>query len=404
MNQYKVLHKLGEGAFASVTKAVDNETGEIVAIKTMKSKFYSWKECVKLPEVQSLRTLAHPNVIKLKAVIREKNTLHLVFEYMNGNLYEIMKDTPSQFSESRIRNVAYQILQGLAYVHKYGYFHRDMKPENLLVVKDTIKIADFGLAREIRSRPPYTEYVSTRWYRAPECVLRSKNYNSPIDMWAAGAIIAELYMMKPIFPGQSTMDQLVKIFKVMGSPTLQSWEAGVKMGENLGFQFPTFPKQDLSKLMPNASPEAVQLIGDLLQLNPNKRPTAQQALQYPFFRTKLSMGSSNGSSLPLDHKLLSLSNRPQKRSFHSENKPPSSLSSSSFNKPASSLSNASFASMHYKTNLPSGAAGPTLTRPQGSSSSSMSFHSMNQQQPQQQYTKSNLGGPNSSYKNDMYNF
>ena len=97
----------------------------------------------------------------------------------------------------------FQILQGLAYMHKQGYFHRDMKPENLLCSGDTIKIADFGLAREIRSRPPFTDYVSTRWYRAPEVLLRSPIYSAPIDMFAMGAIMAELYTLRPLFPGSS---------------------------------------------------------------------------------------------------------------------------------------------------------------------------------------------------------
>ena len=113
--------------------------------------------------------------------------------------------------ESRIRNWSYQIIQGLNYIHKNGFFHRDMKPENILVTGDRVKIADFGLAREIRSRPPYTEYVSTRWYRAPEVLLRSPYYSAPIDMFALGAIIAELYTLRPLFPGSSEADEVVKM-------------------------------------------------------------------------------------------------------------------------------------------------------------------------------------------------
>jgi protein kinase len=97
-------------------------------------------------------------------------------------------------------------MQGLAYMHKHGFFHRDLKPENLLSKGDTVKIADFGLAREIRSRPPFTDYVSTRWYRAPEILLRSTTYNSPVDMFACGAIMAELFMLRPLFPGNNETD------------------------------------------------------------------------------------------------------------------------------------------------------------------------------------------------------
>lgn len=123
-------------------------------------------------------------------------------------------------------------------MHKNGYFHRDLKPENLLVVKDTVKIADFGLAREIRLRPPFTEYVSTRWYRAPEVLLRSQSYNSPIDVWAVGAIMAELYTLRPLFPGTSEPDEIYKICAIMGTPTHETWEDGMKLASSLQFKFP----------------------------------------------------------------------------------------------------------------------------------------------------------------------
>jgi serine/threonine protein kinase len=117
-----------------------------------------------------------------------------------------MKDRPNPFPENQIKCIMYQNLLGLAYMHKHGFFHRDMKPENMLVKGEAVKIADFGLAREIRSRPPFTDYVSTRWYRAPEILLRSTNYNSPVDIFASGAIMAELYMLRPLFPGNNETD------------------------------------------------------------------------------------------------------------------------------------------------------------------------------------------------------
>lgn len=112
------------------------------------------------------------------------------------------------------------------------------QPENLLTNGDIVKIADFGLAREIRSRPPYTEYVSTRWYRAPEVLLRAPNYNSPVDMWAVGTIMAELYMRRPLFPGTSEPDQMFKICSVLGTPTSDTWDEGVRLASHIGFRFP----------------------------------------------------------------------------------------------------------------------------------------------------------------------
>ncbi|KAJ0397101.1 hypothetical protein ATCC90586_009146 [Pythium insidiosum] len=165
MNRYKVTKQLGDGTYGSVLKAVNRQSGEVVAVKKMKKKFYSWEECMQLREVMSLKKLNHPNIIKLKEVIRENDELYFVFEYMENNLYECMKKRDRHFPESKIRNLMYQMLQGLAFMHKHSFFHRDIKPENMLVKGDIVKVADFGLAREIR-RPErendvYTEKPAT---------------------------------------------------------------------------------------------------------------------------------------------------------------------------------------------------------------------------------------------------
>lgn len=136
---------------------------------------------------------------------------------MERNVYELLREE-QKLGEVRIRNVLYQIFQALAYMHRRGYFHRDLKPENFLEMNGTVKLADFGLVREIRAKPPFTEYVSTRWYRSPEVLLRSRNYNSPMDMFAMGAIMAELYTGIPLFPGVNERDQIQKIFAVLGCP------------------------------------------------------------------------------------------------------------------------------------------------------------------------------------------
>ncbi|KDO23466.1 CMGC/RCK/MAK protein kinase [Saprolegnia parasitica CBS 223.65] len=178
----------------------------------------------------------------------------------------------------------YQMLQGLAFMHKHSFFHRDIKPENMLVKGDVVKVADFGLAREIRSRPPFTDYVSTRWYRAPEVLLRSTTYNSPIDAWAMGCIMAEMFTLRPLFPGSSEGDQIYKICSVLGNPTHASWPEGMKLAAQMNYRFPQFVSTSLASIIPHASPEAIQLMQDFLKYDPNQRPTSSQALQYPFFQ------------------------------------------------------------------------------------------------------------------------
>ncbi|KAG6531979.1 hypothetical protein ZIOFF_005816 [Zingiber officinale] len=303
MERYKLIKEVGDGTFGSVWRALNKLTGEVVAIKKMKRKYYSWEECMNLREVKSLRRMNHPNIVKLKEVIRENDILYFVFEYMEFNLYQIMKDRGKGFSEAEIRNWCFQIFQALSYMHQRGYFHRDLKPgmmpfirlleygvevphiENLLVTKDIIKIADFGLAREICSCPPYTEYVSTRWYRAPEVLLQSSSYNAAVDMWAMGAIMAELFTLRPLFPGASEVDEIYKICSVIGSPNENSWVEGLQLADVMKYQFPLCSGVHLATLIPSASEDAVNLISGLCSWDPCRRPKPAEALQHPFFQS-----------------------------------------------------------------------------------------------------------------------
>lgn len=238
MERYTIIKEVGNGAFGNVWRALSKESGVVVAIKKMKKKYYSWQECMNLREVKSLKKMNHRNIIKLKEVIRENDVLYFVFEYMESNLYELMMDRVNFLSEVEVRNWCFQVFQGLAYIHQRGFFHRDLKPENLLVSKDILKVADFGLAREINSLPPFTEYVSTRWYRAPEVLLQSPVYGPPVDMWAMGAIMAELFTLRPLFPGSSEADEIYKICCVIGCPTNSEWAEGLKLASTINYHFP----------------------------------------------------------------------------------------------------------------------------------------------------------------------
>ena len=293
---YEEISLLGDGAFGVVTKCRDKETGQIVALKKMKIQFNSWEDCLKLKEYQSLNVIKNPNVINLYKIFRDGNTFYMVFEYLSGGpLAKTIQTHKGPFSEPEIRFIMRQLLSGIAACHRKGFFHRDIKPENLLWEKDCLKVCDFGLAKEIRSQPPYTEYISTRWYRAPEIVLRHPFYNFPVDIWAAGAIMGELFTLKPLFTGSSETDQIFKIFSCLGTPNSNNWPEGLQLANKLGIKLPQFTATPFSKLIPNASKESLDLLTKMLSLDPKKRPSASQALQHPFF---------NGEEIPPNNLVL----------------------------------------------------------------------------------------------------
>ena len=296
MENYEIIERIGGGTFADVYKAKEKDTGELVAIKTLKRKYKKLEDCLELGECKSLKKLLDDsisdqkgfnNIIKLKTIIFVKKTgsCNLIFEYMKQDLLELMKSKePGHLDESEIKDIIYQTLLGLAHMHKYGYFHRDMKPENLLINDKIVKIADFGLAREIRSIPPYTEYVSTRYYRAPECILKSSNYNSPMDIWAVGCIMAEMFLHpKPLFYGQNEKEVLNKICSILGTPNHDTWAKGIQQANIIGLKLPNNSGTDLAKIIPNASTKAIEIMKQMLQWDPNKRPTAISLLNNPYF-------------------------------------------------------------------------------------------------------------------------
>ncbi|KAG9028665.1 hypothetical protein FRB95_006257 [Tulasnella sp. JGI-2019a] len=313
----------------------------LVAIKRMKKRWsQGWSECAKLQELKSLRDIApHPNIIPLydAFLMPDSRELHFVFECMEGNLYQLIKSRKGRpLAGGLVASIYRQCVLGLLHTHESGYFHRDMKPENLLVTttgladysptsplckgppsaappeKDVmviIKLADFGLAREIKSSPPYTEYVSTRWYRAPEVLLRSRDYSVPVDMWALGTIMAELANLKPIFPGQNEVDQVARITEVLGDPTREegeygyddrgrvigggAWLRGIRMARGVGFTFPKIPPIAFNSLFEPTCPSSlIDCILDCIRYDPAKRLTAQQCKDHPYWKeTENSMRS-----------------------------------------------------------------------------------------------------------------
>ena len=278
MERFRIIKNIGDGTFGSVSKAAVQGSNEIVAVKKMKKKFYSWEECLELREIKVLRKLTHQNLIKLKEVVRANDELNLIFEYCDKNLYQLLSEAP--LNEDQIREFIKQILNGLSFLHKHGFFHRDLKPDNILIASNSAKIADFGLAREIRSQFPYTEYVSTRWYRAPELLLHSRRYSWQVDIFALGCITAELFLNRPLFPGSSEIDQLNRLCSVLGSPN--DWNEGQRLASPMNYIFPQYISTPLQGIIPNASQEAIDFLNNLLKWDPAARPTADQCLQHSF--------------------------------------------------------------------------------------------------------------------------
>ncbi|KAM3727707.1 Cyclin-dependent kinase [Dirofilaria immitis] len=288
-NRYEKIKHLGEGQFANVYKAKDTETNEFVAIK--KIKLGSRHEAMDgvnrtaLREIKLLQELHHDNIIGLLDVIGHKTNIQLVFDFMETDLEHLVKDKAIILMPEHIKNMVLQMLLGLEYLHLHWILHRDLKPNNLLInLQGRIKIADFGLARFFGSpNRHYTHQVVTRWYRAPELLYAARSYGVGIDIWSVGCIIAELLLRVPIFPGESDIDQLVKIYSVLGTPTAEDW-SGLE-------EFPDFitikpmPVVPLKSIFTAAGDDLIELIYQCLRFDPNKRWNATQALNSYYFRS-----------------------------------------------------------------------------------------------------------------------
>jgi serine/threonine protein kinase len=247
----------------------------------------------------------HPNIVQLLEVIRESDQqVCFVFEYLaQGNLYEFIKrhtpppkvltntisttaiqSTPTLL-DSQIRSITRQILEGLSFLHSQGYTHRDIKPENILLGPGNVaKLADFGLCRETDCPLPVTDYVSTRWYRAPEVLLRSPNYDKMVDLFGVGCVVAEMYSKRPLFPGENEIDQVHLITQVLGTPD-KCWKQGYQLANKLGVVLrPHKNPKSLREKMPATTPvDAIDFMSRLLQWNPKDRPTCQEAIASSYF-------------------------------------------------------------------------------------------------------------------------
>jgi renal tumor antigen len=210
----------------------------------------------------------------------------MVFEVMDCNVYELITEHKRPFDEVTSLLLTYQLLNAVAFMHSRGLFHRDIKPENCMVTKSTLvlKLMDFGSTRGQSSTSPYTEYVSTRWYRAPECILTSGSYGPEVDEWAVGCMLYELLTSKPLFPGKNELDQIGRIHNILGTPSRELLQQFKKNpNHQIQFKFPQRFGQDLQKILPRISIGTIELLKGLLTYNPQDRISAANALQMDCF-------------------------------------------------------------------------------------------------------------------------
>jgi cyclin-dependent kinase-like len=289
MNKYEVLGVGGEGAYGVVLKCRNKESGEIVAIKKFKeSDDDEILRKTTLREVKILRLLKHNNIVSLTEAFRRKGKLYLVFEYVEKNLLEVLEEQPQGLGTDNVRLYIHQLCQAIHWCHSHNVVHRDIKPENLLIDCRTklLKLCDFGFARVLtKSTNELTDYVATRWYRAPELLLGSTDYGFGVDMWAIGCIMGEITDGQPIFPGESEVDQLYIIQKVLGPLTSEHLDMFIANPRFSGLKFPDMSKPETlqKKYVGKLGKSALQFMQSVLRMHPPDRPTSAQALSLPYF-------------------------------------------------------------------------------------------------------------------------
>ncbi|CAJ2664231.1 unnamed protein product [Trifolium pratense] len=298
VSEFEMIKKINEGTYGVVYKAKDKKTGEIVALKKVKMEMErDGFPMTALREMNILLSLDHPSIVDVKEVVVDDNDYddgtYMVMEHMQYDLKQLMEAKTQPFSMGEIKSFMKQLLEGVKYLHDNWILHRDLKTSNILLNKDGhLKICDFGMSRQYGSPlKQYTSLVVTLWYRAPELLLGAKKYSKAIDMWSVGCIMAELLSKEPLFKGKTEIEQIDKIFRTLGTPDEKIWPGLSKLPGSKA----NFVKQRCSMLrmkfpaasfigMPVLSESGFDLLYKLLAYDPEKRISAEAALQHDWFR------------------------------------------------------------------------------------------------------------------------
>ncbi|XP_054164241.1 cyclin-dependent kinase 17-like [Oppia nitens] len=288
METYTKLDKLGEGTYATVFKGKSRLTDKLVALKEIRLEHEEGAPCTAIREVSLLKDLKHNNIVTLHDIVHTEKSLTLVFEYLEKDLKQYMDDCSNIMHMNNVKIFLFQLLRGLSYCHRRRILHRDLKPQNLLInERGELKLADFGLARA-KSVPTktYSNEVVTLWYRPPDVLLGSTEYNTSIDMWGVGCIFFEMASGRPLFPGSTVEDELHLIFRTLGTPTERNWKGITKKEEFLSFNFPHYEPEsfiDRVNRVPRLDSEGMDLLNRFLKYEPKARITANESMKHFYF-------------------------------------------------------------------------------------------------------------------------
>ncbi|XP_023573534.1 cyclin-dependent kinase 16 isoform X2 [Octodon degus] len=289
LETYIKLDKLGEGTYATVYKGKSKLTDNLVALKEIRLEHEEGAPCTAIREVSLLKDLKHANIVTLHDIIHTEKSLTLVFEYLDKDLKQYLDDCGNVINMHNVKLFLFQLLRGLAYCHRQKVLHRDLKPQNLLInERGELKLADFGLARA-KSIPTktYSNEVVTLWYRPPDILLGSTDYSTQIDMWGVGCIFYEMATGRPLFPGSTVEEQLHFIFRILGTPTEETWPGILSNEEFKTYNYPKYRAEALLSHAPRLDSDGADLLTKLLQFEGRNRISAEDAMKHPFF---LSLG------------------------------------------------------------------------------------------------------------------
>ncbi|NWR76777.1 CDK18 kinase, partial [Centropus unirufus] len=287
METYVKLDKLGEGTYATVFKGRSKLTENLVALKEIRLEHEEGAPCTAIREVSLLKNLKHANIVTLHDIIHTERSLTLVFEYLDNDLKQYLDNCGNLMSVHNVKIFMFQLLRGLAYCHGRKILHRDLKPQNLLInERGELKLADFGLARA-KSVPTktYSNEVVTLWYRPPDVLLGSTEYSTPIDMWGVGCIHYEMVTGRPMFPGSTVKEELHLIFRLLGTPTEDSWPGITSNEEFKAYNFMQYRAQPLINHAPRLDSEGIDLLTNLLLYEAKGRVSAEAALRHAYFKS-----------------------------------------------------------------------------------------------------------------------